>query len=113
MHEFGLAQNLLNTILEQSQERGFSRVHGITMRIGKMSGVVEDAFSFAFESLAEGTLAEGAKLSIEDVPIRCYCTDCGTEFECAEWSYRCPTCNGISTELRSGQEMDLVSMEIS
>ena len=41
--------------------------------------MVPDALAFAFEVLKEGTMAEGAKLEIEELPVRCYCRGCDRE----------------------------------
>jgi hydrogenase nickel incorporation protein HypA/HybF len=83
------------------------------MRIGALSGVVVDAFEFAFGALSEGTIAEGARLSIEATPILCYCPSCNIEFEVRDFQYACPRCTSTDCEIRQGREMNLVSLEVS
>jgi hydrogenase nickel incorporation protein HypA/HybF len=113
MHEFGLAESTLNIAMERARAQGAEHIHAISLRIGALAGVVEEAFTFAFECLADGTIAQGAKLSIEHVPISCYCSACAREFETRSFSYRCPDCGQPSADVRRGREMDLVSMEVS
>ena len=105
-------QNALDQVLEQARRAGASRVHAIRLRIGALSGVVPDALQFAFEALADGTLAEGARLIIEDVPARFWCAPCRREFEAARMFAECPACHHPSGELRAGREMELTSLEV-
>ena len=105
-------QSALNVALESARQAGASRVHTIRLRIGALSGVVPDALEFAFEVLAPGTLAEGAKLAVEHVPARFWCATCRREFEAPTLFSDCPDCHQPSGELRAGREMELTSLEI-
>ena len=51
----------------------------INLRIGKLSAVVPESLRFCFEVATRGTAAEGADLSIEEVPVVARCTDCEGE----------------------------------
>ena len=107
-----IMQSALDQVLEKAREAGAVHVHAIRLRIGALSGVVPDALHFAFESLADGTLAQGAELFIEDVPARFWCVPCHHEFEATRMFAECPDCHCPSGELRAGREMELTSMEI-
>jgi len=113
MHEFGIAESLLKTALEAAGRQGAARVEQVNLRIGALAGVVDEALTFAFEALADGTPAQGARLHIEAIPVTCYCSACAREFEAPRFSYRCPTCQALSRELRRGRELELVSVEVS
>jgi len=113
MHEMSLMQGALQLALDRARESGATRVHEIRLRIGSLSGVVPEALQFAFEALAAGGLAEGARLTIEDVPARFWCAPCQSEFQVDDvWSAECPVCHQPSGELRAGRELELASMEI-
>ena len=112
VHELSIMQSALNLALEQAKQAGGGRVHMIRLRIGALSGVVPDALEFAFEALAPGTPAAGARLAIEHVPARFWCAGCAREFESADMLAECPDCHGLSGELRGGREMELASLEI-
>ncbi|MGH7972007.1 MAG: hydrogenase maturation nickel metallochaperone HypA, partial [Limisphaerales bacterium] len=73
MHELSIMDSALTMVLERAQQAGAKRVHLVRLRIGALSGVVPDALQFAFEALVPGTLAESARLDIEDVPARFWC----------------------------------------
>jgi hydrogenase nickel incorporation protein HypA/HybF len=113
MHEVGIMQNAILMAEQQARESGAGRVHTLRLRVGAMSGVVPDALEFAFETVAKGTLVEGAELVIEHVAPACWCATCRDEFECADLNYDCPPCGTFSTELRRGMEMQLSSIEVS
>ena len=105
-------QSALNQALDEARQAGASRVHDIRLRIGALSGVVPDALQFAFEALADGTPAEGATLTIEQVPARFWCETCRREFDAVRMFAECPDCNNPSWELRAGRELELASLEI-
>jgi len=113
MHEFGIAQGLLNTVLTKADENQASRIDVITLELGMVSGVEEEALQFAFVALSEGTKAQHAKLQIENVPLRCFCDQCQTVFECQPFIYKCPMCGKASHDVRTGQELNLVAMEVT
>jgi len=113
MHEFAIAQTLVETVLERARAHGAGRVDRVRVRVGALSGVVPEALSFAFEALTAGTPAEGAELAVENVPLVCYCVPCGREFHAEECAYFCPACGTPSTEVRQGRELDLMALEVS
>jgi hydrogenase nickel incorporation protein HypA/HybF len=57
-------------------------------------------------------LAEGAKLSIENVPVRFWCAACLSDFCSPNLSAECPTCHQFSRELRAGRELELAALEV-
>jgi hydrogenase nickel incorporation protein HypA/HybF len=113
MHEFALMQSTLDCALKQAAAAGAGEIHELRLRVGRLSGVVPEALSFAFEALRPGTLAAGARLEIESVTAAMWCEACQREFESPEFLCECPGCGTISRQLRRGREMELVSMEIS
>lgn len=112
VHELSIMQSALSVALESARQAGASRVHAIRLRIGALSGVVPDALEFAFEALTPGTLAESAKLMIEDVPARFWCQACTREFQSDNLFAECPDCHALSGDLRAGREMEVASLEI-
>lgn len=113
MHEVSLMQSTLDLALDYAQRRGATQIHQFTMRVGQLSGVVPEALEFAFDMVVQNTIAQGARLSIEQVPARCHCATCEQDFQPDDWIYDCPHCHQISTDVRQGKELDLVSLEVS
>lgn len=113
MHELSLMQDTLILAVQHARQAGGTRIHRLMMRIGPLSGVVPEALEFAFEVVARETMAEGARLEIERVPIVCHCAACAREFEAADMLCECPECHQPSSEIRRGREMHLMSVEVS
>lgn len=113
MHEFGIAQSVLDTALATATQNGADRVVAVRLRIGALAGVVDEALTFAFDALAEDSAAKGARLDIEAVPVVCYCETCRAEFEAPRFVYRCPACETLSREVRRGRELQIVSVEVA
>jgi hydrogenase nickel incorporation protein HypA/HybF len=113
MHEVSLMQDTLILAAQEAKRAGGTRIHRLQMQVGPLSGVVPEALEFAFEILANGTMAEGATLQIDRVPIVCYCADCRQEFTPADMCCECTGCGKPSLEVRRGREMQLSSLEVS
>lgn len=105
-------ESALTLVLNRAQEAGAHRVYSVRLRIGTLSGVVPEALGFAFEALTPGTLAEGARLIIDSVPARFWCSSCQKEFQSDDMFAECPECRRPSGDLRAGREMEIASMEI-
>ncbi len=106
-------QSTLDLAEQQARRSGAGAIHSLRMRIGTLSGVVDDALRFAFQAMKAGTLAAEATLEIEEVQPACWCDACRAEFAVNDYVYECPTCHRPSAELRRGREIALVSLEIS
>lgn len=112
MHELSLARNLLDILEREGRERGFRRVLRIRLRIGPLSNVVPDALRFGFAASAEGTLAEGADVVFEEVPLRLRCSSCGTESTVQNWLFLCPSCGSVETVVRQGEDLEIIDIEV-
>lgn len=113
MHEVGLMQEALRIALGHAVAARAARVYSLTLRIGPLSGVENDALRFAFEVVTPGSAAEGAEVILEEVPIQCWCVGCARLFQPADYVFRCPDCQQISGDVRQGREFDLLAVEIS
>ena len=114
MHEMSIAVNIVDIVKLELAKNEASQLKSIKLKIGKMSAVEPESLSFCFGAITEGTDMEGARLDIEEVPIRGRCRNCSAEFELDRYfSTPCPGCGGASSELISGKELDIVSMEVA
>lgn len=113
MHEVSLMQDTLILAQQRAKAAQAERIHSLRMRVGALSGVVPESLEFAFEILAKGTMAEGATLCVERVPIVCFCASCDREFPAANLYCECPGCQQPSVDVRQGRELELTSLEVS
>ncbi len=109
MHELAIAQGIVDGILEHA---GARRVHRVTVAVGALCAVVPQALLFAFDLAAEGTVAQGAELVVEEVPARASCRSCGAEFVLREPIPLC-ACGSADVSVRSGLDLRIRSMEVS
>ncbi|MFO7602426.1 MAG: hydrogenase maturation nickel metallochaperone HypA [Gammaproteobacteria bacterium] len=112
MHELSVCRSLmtqLETIMDEHQAAGIERV---SLQIGPLAGIEPQLLKQAFPIASRDTRAEGAELAIEAVAIRIRCQGCGEESEARINDLSCPSCRHGQTQLLSGDEMLLHSVEL-
>ena len=112
MHELAICQSLMDQVESIALERNAERVTLIVIAIGPLSGVEAPLLKNAYPLASVGTVAENAELVIEQLPIRVKCTKCGSESEATPNKLICKQCGDWRTELLSGDEMMLMSVEL-
>lgn len=113
MHELSIARSLIEILERESAGKRF-KVEKVHIKIGALSGVATEALLFAYSIASENTVLQGSKLEIEEVGVRIYCQECKEEFETNESDlFRCPSCGRANGQLTAGQELDIVSMEVT
>ncbi|MGY2894206.1 hydrogenase maturation nickel metallochaperone HypA/HybF [Deinococcus sp. UYEF24] len=112
MHEASIALSLIGVAETVALENGGGRVTSLTVRIGQWSAVVPAALHAAFPACAEGTLLEGARLSIQSVPGVAECPQHGRVELNLQRGLRCPSCDAPTPELLQGDELELDSLEL-
>lgn len=112
MHEMALAQGILEIVFKTAAEHGATKVTRIKLLIGQMIQVEPDSLTFGFEALSMGSIAEGAHVDIEIVPLIGQCNSCGQQFSIENYSFVCPFCNSTSVLLVSGRELAVDYLEV-
>ena len=112
MHEAKVAAGIIETVERVARENGGSRITDIRLRIGEFTRVLPDTLRFCLETLAEGTIAQNAAISISRVRTRALCAGCNSEFDVHEIQFQCPTCASTDVELVSGRELIIESIEV-
>jgi hydrogenase nickel incorporation protein HypA/HybF len=111
MHELAIAEGLLKIVEDEGNKHALLRVRKIRLRIGKLSTVVPEALSFSFEMVSRGSLAEGADLVVDVVPVIGHCQACNVDFQTDDYFLLCPHCSGAVVALVSGKELEIVDIE--
>lgn len=114
MHEISLVQGLLLQLADLAEDNNMSRVLTVTMKIGPLSGVVEDSFRFGFDILsAEDELVKGAELVIQTTSVTYRCTECNnTEQSSSTKPDCCPECGELFLIPEGGDELVLQQVEM-
>jgi hydrogenase nickel incorporation protein HypA/HybF len=111
MHEFRIAENLSAIVLDTALGNNLSRVSKVNIIFGQMIQIVPDIFEFAFIETVKNTLAEGAQLNIEILPIKMECLNCGNYFQVRENGFECSICGSTDLRLIQGKELFIKSIE--
>jgi hydrogenase nickel incorporation protein HypA/HybF len=112
VHELSLREDLLEQVGAIARAHGAERVASITVRIGPLSGIEPMLLESAFTIGRVGTLAEQAELRMEQQPVRVVCRSCEAESLAGVSDLVCPSCGSYDTELLSGDELILASVEL-
>ena len=112
MHEFSTAVNIIEAVKRAAKSYGATRVRRITLQIGKLSMLNHDQLLFGMEIAAKGSVAEGADISIEPLPTKARCRQCGVESAVPDkgslyeilTSLVCPKCSSKELDISQGRE---------
>jgi hydrogenase nickel incorporation protein HypA/HybF len=104
---------MISGVTEAAQNSRARRVTVVTLRLGALSGVVEDALLFSYDIATRGTMLDGSKLVVHRLPIVIHCETCHLDRELpGTQRFRCPVCGTPSGDIRQGRELEIESMEI-
>lgn len=81
MHELSVTEKILDIVLKHARVNRVSKVMSVTLIIGEMSDLENDWIQHYFDYLSKDTVAAGAVLKIEKVPIVLQCNPCGCRIE--------------------------------
>ncbi|SPF79383.1 hydrogenase maturation nickel metallochaperone HypA [Pseudoprimorskyibacter insulae] len=112
MHEMSLCEGIRTVIEDSARANGFTKVRSIRVEIGKFAGVEKPALEFAFDVVMRGSVAEGARLEMIDLPGKALCYDCVEEVEIETRLSPCPKCGGGKLMPNGGDEMRIKDLEV-
>jgi hydrogenase nickel incorporation protein HypA/HybF len=108
-----ICQGLISQVEKIAKERGANRVDSIVLSIGPLAGVEPELLSRAYEVARAETVARDAELQIETGPIVVECRTCGSTGEAQANRLLCPSCGDWKVNLKQGDELLLLRLEIS
>lgn len=115
MHELPITERILKIVLKHAEKNHVRKVVAIHLEIGKLSDLEDDWIQRYFDYLSKGTVAEGAKLRIEKMPITIRCHACSTSYEAEARKMddsACPACGEKEGTLLSGREYTVKEIEV-
>jgi hydrogenase nickel incorporation protein HypA/HybF len=118
MHELSVAKQVVDLAVETAGDHGAETVDGLTVALGRATHVNPTQLRFCVQTVAEGTPAADAAVSIDRVAPRGRC-DCGWAGEPGAIDEAvtyvpdplCPDC-GARVELTRGQGCRLASIDV-
>ena len=112
MHEMSLAEGVLQLVEETALRERAQRVKLVVLEIGRLSSVEPEALKFCFEAVTHGSIAQGARLEVLDVPGAGWCMPCGETVPMTESYGACPKCGSYQVQPTEGTEMRVKEIEI-
>jgi hydrogenase nickel incorporation protein HypA/HybF len=111
MHETGIAQNMVKSVLAAAEQHGLQRVSGVFVTLGALQNFTPDHLQSHFREAAEGTIAADARVHCDIVPGRARCLACGHEFPLDQELTPCPQCHDGQVKVISGMELIVDGLE--
>ena len=113
MHELAITEGIIKIAVEAAKQNNAERVLSIKIKCGEFSGVVPQLIQEYFDIVSNETIAQGAKLLVEKIPITIKCFDCNTENVIEKSNIKCPKCGSFNYRIIAGKEffIDLVEVE--
>ncbi len=107
MHEVGLVEGIVDAVRARAGDRPVARVK---VRIGTLHRASQGPMEQAFEMVGAGTVVDGAKLELVQMPVVSTCAKCGHS-ESGEMVLVCQDCGGATMDYAGGDELLLESIE--
>ena len=111
MHEAAIVSSLIAIVEAHAARHRVTRVLRVRVKVGRLRAVEPQQLLSCFALFAEGTIAAGAELVIDEIEVRGRCRSCSHEFAVAAYRFVCPVCAGNDIEVTQGQELYIESFE--
>lgn len=112
MHEMALCEGILTALEQNARDEGYTRVKRVRLEIGALAGVETEAMRFGFDVVMKGSLADGARLEITDVPGAAWCMQCMKTVPVKQRYDACPDCSSYQLQVTGGEEMKIKELEV-
>jgi hydrogenase nickel incorporation protein HypA/HybF len=129
MHEWALAEAIINAASEIAEKEGLKKITGVTVGIGEIQTIEPDILKFALSQLKTAKLKE-AKFELKTEKARLKCRVCGNTWvfskksvdtcdleaihfvpEVAHTYIKCPKCGSPDFEILEGRGVTLQTVK--
>lgn len=107
-----ITRSIIEIVESEAEKEKFDRVLEISLRVGEYSGLVPRCIEEFFPIAAAGSIAEGARLSIEPVKACFRCLDCGYEGDADRVNHCCKNCGGMALKMTAGREFYVENLKV-
>jgi hydrogenase nickel incorporation protein HypA/HybF len=113
MHELSICASVVDSVTESLAKYPGARVVEVRLRVGALAAAIEDSLQFCYGIAIEGTPLAGSKLVVNTLPVTVHCEACGRDGALLSLQhFHCPHCDAPATDVRSGRELEIESIEI-
>ena len=114
MHEIAVTKSIFQIVLKHAVKSNVARVVSVNLELGALSDLQAEWLQRYFDHLSQGTVVDGAKLSITRVPAVFRCNSCQLSLEVdslLEQDLSCGHCQSRELTLVAGREYHVKNME--
>jgi hydrogenase nickel incorporation protein HypA/HybF len=114
VHELPIIGEVVKVALRHAEQNRATKIVKVHLAIGDLSDLVDEWVHHYFNHLTKDTIAQGAALEIENVPIMVMCDPCKKPFavDKMEMDFSCPNCGEKGSHLLQGRGFKVKSIEI-
>jgi hydrogenase nickel incorporation protein HypA/HybF len=111
LHEYSLVEALVRRVEDEARKRQALAVHGLSVRVGELSGVDPELFQTAYETFRAGTLCENAPLALTRVAASWSCPRCRRPIARGQ-ALSCPECKEPARLDEGGDALTLDGIDL-
>ena len=112
MHEMSIVEALIEQVRQETQAYPTARVSNIHLRIGALRLVVPETLRFCFKAAVCGTQLDGCVVEIEQLQATANCRKCRQTLTVEDNWFQCPHCGEFGSDLLTGNELELSSIDL-
>lgn len=112
MHELSIAMSIVEICTDELEKSGASSLTGVELEIGSLAGIQTEALEFSWDVATKDSVADGAVLSIDNVPAEARCLHCNKEFGIENFHDPCPYCNNFGLDVLKGKELRIKALTV-
>ncbi len=112
MHEITLVSAVIQAVNAKVAECNVRKVLQVNLTIGAMTNVDHLTLTLAFETCTQGTALAGAKIAIEEVPVKGKCEECACESLIINYKFQCPHCQSRAITVIAGREFYIKDIQV-
>ncbi|MCQ2977327.1 MAG: hydrogenase maturation nickel metallochaperone HypA [archaeon] len=119
MHEFSMAQGIMNAVLETAEANDATKVTDVVIEIGKLAMLNPEQVKFMLSVLVEDTIVQDANIILEDIDVEIKCYNCeyegvGNVDDSDHYApmILCPKCESHRVNVINGKDVTVKSISI-
>jgi hydrogenase nickel incorporation protein HypA/HybF len=112
MHELHLAEDILRKIEAKAREEDKEKVSLIKIALGKARFTHLEELKELLAQISKDTVAEGARIEFEIIPVKTACADCKAEFSPKTVRLDCEKCGSTNIQITSGNELIVKELKV-
>ena len=113
MHELSIAKAIVAEVRDAMVANDVSNVTDVTVRVGRLSGIVAGALEFGWGIVCQGTVLADAALIVEDDPVVVWCPIGHHPLALEGMVFRCEVHDCTTPEVMSGDRLEIVRFSVA